>query len=146
MPTVPNSKLRGLILRPEHAQKIFQPDSQGRTKTLELRSHACRCVSPGEQFFIVACGQGKNASGVSVVQILGTVIFRGNETIKHDKVVEKFDQHLCPPSSYADLRQRWAQAKDHCVGWKLSDAKLLTPAPKWYKHSHQDCFGASVCR
>ena len=66
---------RGLIIRHEHACKFFQPDKQGRLKTMELRQHNLRCVPQGGCFWVAARGQGKNDQGVIVFKLLGCVQF-----------------------------------------------------------------------
>ena len=135
-------KLRGLILRPVNATKFFvgEPGGDGQTvtKTMELRSFNCKCVSSGGTFYIVSCHQGKNKYGVNVMKVLGQVTFRGNETLLHQNVPSRYSEHLCSADDYRNLSRKWT--KDHCFGWKVSDAKAFD-TPKWIRSNNQErCF------
>lgn len=135
-------KLRGLILRPVNATKFFvgEPGGDGQTvtKTMELRSFNCKCVSRGGTFYIVSCHQGKNKYGVNVMKVLGQVTFRGNEKLLHQNVPSRYSEHLCSADDYRNLSRKWT--KDHCFGWKVSDAKAFD-TPKWIRSNNQErCF------
>ena len=130
------SRMRGLILRPEFAESFFRlHPNTGTTKTLELRSYNCRCVSIGERFHIVACQQGRNKHGVTVMKVVGSVVFQGNEKITHDSVASRYSEHLCSDKEYQVFVKKWS--KDHCIGWKVAESLPMLP-PKWIQSNHQE--------
>ena len=127
---------RGLIIRPEHACKFFQPDKQGRLKTMELRQHNLRCVPQGGCFWVVACGQGKNDQGVIVFKLLGCVQFEENVSLNDAGVRGTFSSHLCPEDEFEKIRGKWKK-KDAVVGWRVSNAQTFD-SPKYIKPGSQD--------
>ena len=100
---------------------------------MELRSHNCRCVPPGSEFYIITSGNGKNRHGVHVAQVLGTVVFQGNVELSQDQVQAHFNSHLVPEADFKTVGGKWKKI----IGWKVSDAKELTPH-KWVKWNSQE--------
>ena len=124
---------RGLVIRPEFACKFFEKDSVGRLKTMELKGFNLRCVAPGGRFYIVACRQGQNKHGQSVVKVIGSVKFVANIVMQHSEVCRRFDEHLCDSQDYDKLSAKWK----HCVGWKVTDPQAF-PDPMFTEMVNQD--------
>ena len=138
MATGSNEKKRALILRPEHAEKFFgfqDSDGSSKQKTLELRSCFCRCMQPGQRFYIAASQQGRNLYNVSVFKVLGSLTFIANDKIDHADVASRYDEHCCSQKDYDELRKKWN--KEFCVGWKVSGADRFS-SPKWLHSKGQE--------
>ena len=128
--------LRGLILRQEHAGKFFKTEVPGRVKTLELRNHNLRCVNPGNQFYIVECGHGRNCSKQLVMKVLGAVTFTENVPLAPEVVPNLYDQHFCNAEDFENIKQKWKK-KGTVIGWRVTNAQRFDP-PMWFCPSSQD--------
>ena len=128
---------RGLLLKPEWAELFAKGD-----KCMDIRSHNVRCVRPDETVFIVASGQGKNAHGVTVLQILGRMKFVKATLIEQSEFDNQFDSHRVPTAVIQQMLASWGktgkEVKLH--GWQFKDiSRLETPAwIKWNNDTRQN--------
>ena len=123
---------RGLILQQKHAYKFFEASNP---KTLELRNHNLRCVSPNQDFWIVECGHGRNNKGDLVYKVLGRVTFVENVALTPAAVDALRSQHLCSHDDFQALRAKWK--KPNIVGWRVTAAHVLQPS-RWLKPGSQE--------
>lgn len=127
--------LKGLLIKEDPINKILTG-----VKTLEVRNFYCRCVKPGESFYLLRPqkkGDARNIHNQKVVEVVGKVEFQGNHWIPHTCFHNFFEEHQVSQEDYDSMRGVWKKDKGGCVGWKI---KLLErfENSKFLAHSSQE--------
>ena len=117
--------MRGLIIHSAHMNKILSGE-----KTYEIRNMALQCVSVDEEFYLLRVppkGQGRNIHGQSVLEVVGTAIFKGCHFMRHEDFdsFEKF--HKVSAEQYSKMRKNWKRDNGGCYAWELELGFLIQP-------------------
>ena len=136
---------RGLMLKPEHAERFLDASAvghPGKRKVLELRNHNLRCVQPGGVVYLMACKQAKNVHGVNVLKCLARITFKGNEPMAVHDLQSRFQEHFCTDQEFKAISEKWktragsgntAAAGPSVVAWRFEMTDILDP-PKFVRH------------
>lgn len=130
--------MRGLIIHSQHVDKILVGE-----KTYEIRNTSCQCVNVDEEFYLLRVppkGKGKNIHGQSVLEVVGTAIFKGYSFIRHEDFAKYHEFHKVSQEQYDHMRKKWKRDTGGCFAWELKLGLIFEP-PRYLASGSQD-FGA----
>lgn len=99
-----DQRIRGLLVNYVYARRFLE-----KKKTWELRSMNCRCVRPGETFYLLESGIGNNMHGVALFRIVALLKFvtQGELTWADVRTEESRSKHQCTDAELDSLRAMW---------------------------------------